>query len=114
MTPRPSTRLRRAAPPVALLLAACASAPPRPPHPDPCSEPPYLRLKAEEPDSLSEREFVRLRDMDEACREYREQGAARRGANEGRKGMMGGGWGRGWMSGLMALGLTTGMMLWRL
>lgn len=52
------------------LLGACAAPGTRPgytPEPVPCVDPVYVELKAEPPDSLSEREWQRLRELDHAC-----------------------------------------------
>lgn len=114
MAPSRFSRLRWVVPAFALALTACASAPSPPPEPNPCTEPLYLRLKAAEPDSLSEREFERLRDMDQACREYRQQDAARQHTDDGMMGMMGGRSGRWWMTGAMVVAVMAAMMLWRL
>ncbi len=57
--------------PLVLFLAACASAPaPRQatPEPEACREPIYLELKGEHPDSLSERSWERLQQLEAECR----------------------------------------------
>jgi hypothetical protein len=57
--------------PLVLVLGACASAPaPRraTPEPEACREPIYLELKAEHPDSLSERSWERLQQLEAECR----------------------------------------------
>lgn len=54
-----------------LLLGACTSAsPPRQPAPEPeaCREPLYLELKNEHPDSLSDRAWERLHQLEAECR----------------------------------------------
>lgn len=51
-------------------LAACAHATPRAggeATDDPCNDPQYLALKAQPPDSLTEREYQLLRDREQAC-----------------------------------------------
>ena len=55
---------------LALFLGACASAPAAPPPAagaDACREPVYLELKGEHPDSLSERAWERLQQLEAAC-----------------------------------------------
>ena len=95
-----------------MVLASCATVPPRrTTAEDACADPMYVRLKAIHPDSLTEREFVRLRDLETACRT--QQSAADQ--QHGSSGMMGGS--RGWllMPALMVLAGGMGLMMawWR-
>lgn len=75
-----------------LLLAGCArpsgSATPRP-EPVACSDSLYVRLSAQHPDSLSEREWQRLQSLDSACAQSRHQ-AGTGGHTAGMMGMEGG------------------------
>lgn len=60
------------------LLGACAAPGKRAgyaPEPVPCVDPVYIELKAESPDSLSEREWQRLRELDHACAAARADGS---------------------------------------
>lgn len=52
---------------VLLLTTGCATLRPPASPQSPCEDPAYLRLRAEEPDSLSEREYERLQVLDEQC-----------------------------------------------
>lgn len=74
----------------------------------PCSDAIYLELKAEPPDSLSEREWTRLQELERAC-------ATTRGTAEpaDRGGMMGMGR-RSWVAmavGVLAMG-AMGLFMW--
>lgn len=90
-----------------LLLAACASTPAAPAQPNPCADSLYLRLRASDPDSLSERQFVRLRDLEQSCTEYRRQYAqshGRRGGMMGRDAWL-------WMPAMMLVVATMAIMM---
>lgn len=65
---------------LALFLGGCASANATPqPAPEPvaCREPLYLELRDTHPDSLSERAWDRLQQLDAACRTERSRQAER-------------------------------------
>ena len=65
---------------VLLFLGACASAPvpgSTVPEPEACRELVYLELKAEHPDSLSDRAWERLRQLDAECRADRSREPSR-------------------------------------
>lgn len=53
--------------------------------PGPCEDPSYARLRAADPDELSDREWQRLRELEAQCQQLR--------LNEARGQP---GWGRGW------------------
>jgi hypothetical protein len=61
---------------LALFVGACTppAAPRQPaPEPDPCLEPVYLELRSEHPDSLSDRAWERLRQLEAGCRAERDR-----------------------------------------
>lgn len=57
-----------------VVLAACAPTQARPAQPTPCAEELYLQLGAAPPDSLSEREWVRLHELEQVCADSRVAG----------------------------------------
>ena len=83
-------------------LTACAPAMSGTREPVPCRDSMYLRLKAVPPDSLSEREFQRLHDLEQSCAQAR--------MTEHRRGMgaMHGGW---WMLVMPAM-MAVGALMW--
>lgn len=77
------------------------------PQPAPCNDSIYVRLKSQHPDSLSERAWQRLQDLDRDCT------TARTAAQMEMSGMMGMGHGRSWRrtgAGLVAVLLMVIMM----
>ena len=95
----------------ALFVAACAPRQVVHQEPPPCTEPLYLRLKSAAPDSLSEREWTRLQDLERACHSARSS-AEHRDAG-GMMGMKRDTW---WaMTALMAGGAAMWLMMgwWR-
>lgn len=96
----------------ALVLGACAPRQVVHKEPPPCTEPLYQRLKSAAPDSLSEREWTRLQDLELACQSARSSAAGHR-AGGGMMGMEGHTW---WaMTALMAGGAAMWLMMgwWR-
>jgi len=91
----------------ALVLAACAPRQVVQREPPACSDPLYLRLKAEPPDSLSDREWTRLQDLERACVSAR---AETRGSKD--SGMMMGMRGRSWLT--VTLLVASGAAMWLL
>lgn len=95
----------------ALVLGACAPRQVVHEEPSPCAEPLYLRLKSAAPDSLSEREWTRLQDLERACQSTRSSAEHRDGG--GMMGMKRHTW---WaMTALMAGGAAMWLMMgwWR-
>ena len=95
-----------------VVLASCASAPAK--HTaseDACADPMYIRLKAIHPDSLSEREFTRLRDLEAACHTQQSTMNQHRGSGSMMRGS------RGWllMPAMMVIagGMALMMGWWR-
>ncbi len=85
------------------LVAACAPAAGNTARePVPCRDSTYLRLKATAPDSLSEREFARLHDLERSCSEAR---MATHGRMAGMHGSM---W---WMLAMPAM-MAMGVLMW--
>ncbi len=96
---------------VAVLLvlgapAACAPAMSSAREPVPCRDSMYLRLKAVPPDSLSEREFQRLHDLEQSCAQ------ARMAAHGGGMGAMGGMHGGAWWWLAMPAMMVVGALMW--
>ena len=91
-----------------LLATACAPRQVVQREPPPCTDPLYLRLKVESPDSLSEREWIRLQDLERACVTART--AAQHGGESGM--MVGMGRNTWWaMSAIMVVGAAMWLMM---
>jgi hypothetical protein len=96
-----------------LLTSACAPRQVVQQEPPPCTDPLYLRLKATAPDSLSEREWTRLQDLERACVSVRTAAAEHGGESGTMTGMKRNTW---WaMTALMAGGavMWLAMAVWR-
>lgn len=91
---------------IAASLAACAPAMSTAREPVPCRDSMYVRLKAIPPDSLSEREFQRLHDLEQTCAQARmtEHGGGKMGSG----GMHGGAW---WLLAMPAM-MLVGALMW--
>lgn len=94
----------------ALALGGCATRQAQQaqvPQPAPCSDSLYLQLKRAHPDSLSERAWQRLQNLDQACAATKTQ-ATKTEATGQMSGMMGMGSGRGvlLMGAVMVVGLV--------
>jgi len=92
-----------------LLASACAPRQVVQQQPPPCTDPLYVRLKAEAPDSLSEREWTRLQDLERACASARTAAAEHGGESGMMMGMKRNTW---WaMTGLMAAGAVMWLVM---